>query len=241
MNTLWFVVPAHGRLGIAEVCYRQLTRTIERLLDHGVFASAVVISDDENLELARDQGFATVERNNTWLGAKINDGYEAAAREGVQFVMPLGNDDWVDADWVAGPLPGNGEIRCARQSSIVDETFSRLAKLDIKYEAGDGCRLYPTSLFRHLNYRPVDEDRHRAIDTSTLMRVKKNQQIKLVYHDLHPLQIVDFKTRGAQLNPFDGCLAFGDDTQVDPVPALLERYPSVAVDEMQAAYGVLCA
>jgi hypothetical protein len=50
--SLCFVVPAHGRHAIAEVCLRQLRRTCDALAHRGIYASAVVIANDANLELA---------------------------------------------------------------------------------------------------------------------------------------------------------------------------------------------
>src|SRR5687767_4792022 len=101
MPSLWFVVPAFGRVELARICLRQLRRTCDALQAEGVEATAVVIADDENLDAARELGFGTIERDNRAVSRKFNDGIQLALdpaynpRPG-DYVVPCGSDDWVD-------------------------------------------------------------------------------------------------------------------------------------------------
>lgn len=241
MKGLWFLVPAHGRVALTEVCLRQLARTCQTLTENGLQASAVVVADDENLETAKALGFGTVKRQNTPLGRKWNDAFHLAGLAGVDYFVPMGSDDWIDANLLlTGELPGPAEIRCCHQSTVVSEDRTRLARLRFPptYEGGDGIRIYPRGLLEPLGFRPADEDRPRAIDTNILMRVTQSlgRRPRLVYHDLHALQIVDFKSE-TQLNSYDACLfdaRFGIDESTDVWAELAEFYPAVAIGEMQA-------
>jgi len=238
-RSLWFVVPAHRRVALARVCLRQLRRTCDALAQEGVEASAVVIACDENLDTARGLGFATVERANQPLGARLNDGYEFAAYSKVEFVVPFGSDDWID--WrLLVDLPASLSVRCHRLSAAVDATCSRLVRLRIPYAGGDGVRVYPVELFARLGWRPVEEQRRRAIDGSTLARLMRAwPKLKLDYRDLHPLQIVDFKSQRDQLTSYDALAceyAVGAEDD-DPLAALAEHYPAVAIDEMRALHA----
>ena len=101
MPSLWFVVPAHGRVELARICLRQLRRTCDALALEGVEATAVVVADDENLNTARALGFGTVERNNAFTSRKFNDGIQFALDpewnpRPADYVVPCGSDDWVD-------------------------------------------------------------------------------------------------------------------------------------------------
>jgi hypothetical protein len=237
-RTLWFVIPAHGRLQIASVCLRQLRRTCDELAGRGIVASAVVIADDENLELARDNGFATVERDNSQLGRRINDGYELAGREGVEFMAALGNDDWLHPDWVR--LPDQGEIVCTHLSTVVSEDCARLARLNITYPGGDGVRIYPRELLERVGFRPAGEDRKRAIDTATRYGLTAERPA-YVYHDVDPLFIVDFKS-AENLNDYRGCAhSFGYGETNDVWGELAGLYPLEAIEEMQAVHGMVAA
>jgi hypothetical protein len=252
MTSLWFVVPAHGRVDLTAICLRQLARTCETLADNGLEATAVVIADDENLDGARELGFATVEQSNEWLGMKWNDGYQLACDprfnpHPADYVTPFGTDDWIDpALLLDGAMPADGEIRCCRRSAVVSEDGRRLAKLTITYPGGDGVRIWPAALLARVGYRPAEEHRRRGIDTSALGNVTAalGRPPKMVYHDLHALQIVDWKSPSAQLNSYAACLS---DSRIaaaeitDPWDALTEHYPTEAIEEMQSLYGLVSA
>lgn len=244
MKSLWFIVPAHGRHEVARVCLKQLRWACDALTSGGIRASAVVVANDENLDMAQGLGFATYERENEPLGRKWNDGYELACREGgVDYVVPIGSDDWIDpAAILEFPLPAENEIRCFRRSAVVSEDGMWLTRLNITYDGGDGVRVIPSSLLEPFGYRPAAEDRKRAIDTSVWDAIRNHyepaKRPRFIYHDLHPLQIVDFKSRGEQLNPYADCRkSFQDGDEVfNPWLMLGEHYPKGLVDEMAGVY-----
>ena len=243
--TLFFCVPAHGRLHIAEVCFRQLARTCVALTAGGIRASAMVAADDENLEIAAGLGFGTVERENAPLGRKWNDLYEASGLAGVDFVVPFGSDDWIDpAAILAAPLPADDEIRCFLRSSVVREDGRRLARLRVSYGdgrgglQGDGIRIIPTTLLASCGFRPAEEDRDRAIDSSVWRTLARSAKPRYTYFDLHPLQIVDWKSGdGWQLNSYADCQRFREGPELtDPFEAVAEVFPAGSVDEMREVY-----
>jgi hypothetical protein len=205
VTSLWFLVPAHGRVELSRVCLRQLRRTCDTLIGNGLYANAVVAADDANLETAEELGFATVRRANDPLGRKWNDCYELACSpdlnpEPADYVAALGTDDWVDPEFV---LAGG---------------------------------FIPAAMLKPLRYRPAEEDRDRAIDTSVITRLGAHygHAPRVEYFDLHPLQIVDFKS-DTQLNSYEDCLAYlGGGESHDPFGDLAAAYPAEAIDEMRA-------
>lgn len=242
-GTIWFVIPAHGRYELTEMCLTVLKEyTCAKLKEGGWRSSAVVVADDENLEIARRLDFATVERDNVPLGRKWNDGYELACKYGeADYVIPLGSDDWIDPRYItAFDMPTDQEIRCHRLTAVVSEDGTRLARLLLTYEGGDGPRIYPARMFRRLGYRPAEEHRARAIDTSTLRRVSRlHGRPRFVYCDLHPLQVVDFKSPEDQLNGYDACLShqLGGVEEIEPWEALAQHYPPELVERMRQLRG----
>ena len=245
MRSLWFVVPAAGRLEMAAVCLRQLARSCAALTAGGLRSSAVVIADDETLEVAEGLGFATVRRENRPLGRKWNDGYQLAGEAGVDFVVPFGSDDWIDPQAIlAAPLPEPGEIRCFMRSAVVREDGRRLARLNIQYPSGgacvqgDGIRIIPTAVLEPCGFRPAEEDRDRAIDSSVWRTLARSAKPRYTYFDLHPLQIVDWKSGdGWQLNSYADCQRFREGPELtDPFAAVAEVFPAGSVDEMRGVY-----
>lgn len=247
MPSLWFVVPAHGRVELARICLRQLRRTCDLLAIEGIEATAVVVACDENLDTAAELGFATVERSNQFLSAKFNDGIQAAfdpdynARP-ADYVVPCGSDDWIDHRLLT-VLPTASEVLTFRHAAFVSEDGTRIASRYLNNIGGCGIRIYPRELMAHVEYRPADEDRERACDTSILVNLtrelaSKSVPWKVMERFLHDWQIVDWKSRGQQLNAFDSIVRIHARGTVarDPFQVLAAHYPPEALDEMRAHY-----
>jgi glycosyltransferase involved in cell wall biosynthesis len=132
------------------------------MLPMGIDASAVVVADDPNLDVADELGFATVRRNNQTLGRKFNDGYQFACdpefnERPVDFVVPCGSDDWIDPQ-IFQVLPENA-IGVFERIAIVNETRTKLAKCRVTgMAAGVGIRIIPA----RSSPRPVTGRRRRT-------------------------------------------------------------------------------
>lgn len=242
--SLWFIVPAHGRVRLAQICLRQLRRTCDQLTEHGIDATAVVIADDENLDTARQLGFGTIEHPNQPVSRKFNAGIQLALDpqfnpRPADYVVPCGSDDWVD--WrILRRLPGPNQILCFRHAAFVREDGREIVSRSLDYEGGVGIRVYPRHLFEPLGWRPADEARQRGCDTSILLNTKHaNGAIRVVYGDLHPFQVVDWKTPGEQLNSYRSIsqLHKRGTLSADPFETLARYYPADALEEMQAHYA----
>jgi hypothetical protein len=248
VRRLWFVMPVHGRLNLTRICLEQLQRTCEALAGYSIRASAVVIGDDENLTTAQRLGFGTIERDNTFLARKYNDGLQLACdprlnADPVDYAVPIGSDDWIDYR-ILRHLPANDAVLAFRHVSFVSEDGKELSETRLAYEGGVGIRVYPRQLLEPSGYRPADEDRKRACDTSILYNTRRNykrehgRDIRVTYGDLHPRQIVDWKSPASeQMNTFQQVGASHRSTSAgDPFTALEGLYPSDALVEMRNHY-----
>lgn len=250
MPSLWFVMPVHGRLPLAQICLRQLRRTCDALTANGIEATAVVVCDHVHRRLLRKAlpnmlGFATVPRDNQFVSRRFNDGIQFATDPAVNprpadFVMPIGSDDWID--WrIIRPeiLPESDEVVGFQHISFVREDGLEITKTFLAYTGGCGMRLYPRQALAAVGYRPADEDLYRGCDTSILTRVREaNPNLKVMHVDTDPRQIVDWKTPGAQLNRYDQVMrrhSRNSDTG-SPFDELAEFFPADALDEMRAHY-----
>jgi len=243
---VWFLVPVHGRFELTRVCLRQLARTCLSADEYAIEATAVVVGDDANLDVASELGFATVRQTNEFLGRKFNDGFQAACDpefnpRPADFVIPCGSDDWIDPV-ILQRLPRENEVGIFRQIAVVDETRTRLARLRVGYKGGCGIRIIPHKLLAQASpwqvpYRPAADDRTRAVDTSGIEGIKtawRGQFPQTVDLDVHPLQIVDWKSNGEQLNSYAALTGFRRGPEVeDPFEVLADVYPVAALDEMR--------
>ena len=241
MPSLWFVVPAHGRLELARICLRQLRHTCDALERERIRASAVVVACDENLDTAREFGFATVERDNRFTSRRFNDGIQLACDPEfnpapVDYVVPLGSDDWVD--WrLFHNLPAPGNVVGFQRMAFVREDGRELTVRRINTNGGCGVRIYSNFLMSKVGYRPADEDRIRGCDTSILINLLGQYPAKVEPRDLDPLQIVDWKTRGGNLNPYDSLARHKRELVRDPFQVLAGRYPKDSLAAMEAHYA----
>jgi hypothetical protein len=301
MPSLWFIVPAHGRLQLARICLKQLRRTCDALIEEGIQATAVVIADDENLDTARELGFGTIERDNTFVSRRYNDGIQLACGgldeirecgvyrvvgrrdyrghpEGMEFqarldplaehraigrgsiirtgteqvtvenftlpdapradyVVPCGSDDWVD--WrLFTDLPPADTMVGFQRLSFVRPDGREMVQRFLNVRGGCGIRIYPREIMATLGYRPADEDRRRACDTSIITNLWKQSRFTVEHREIDPRQIVDWKSLDNQLNPYES-LTFHKSfaNPQDPFVALADLYPAEALEDMRRHYA----
>lgn len=241
-RTLCFVVPAYRRFALTRVCLRQLARTCDALAGHGIEATAVVVGDDANLDVADMLGFATVRRENRPLGRKFNDGLEYAASPrflGCDYVVPIGTDNWVMPELLVAQMPPEGAIGAHRLFTMIHQSGRRSVPLRIHYDGGDGIRTIPCHLLERLAYRPADEDRNRAIDTSIFTRLGRVYgSLRFHYTDVHPFQVVGFQSEAEQLNTYSelrAAFSAGEERD-DHWSQLAQVYPEEAVAEAREVY-----
>lgn len=244
---LWFIVPAHGRARLTGICLAQLARACDQLE-----ATAVVVACDDSLAVADRHGFDTLRRPNNGLGRRFNDGIQHAAHHGATHVVPIGTDDWADPA-LFNDLPDDRTVACFRACTLVDEAGTLGARLTIPYTGGIGIKIMPVALLELVGCRPADDARDRAVDASILDGLTRASNLlagpgrnpddgaRLEYRESGPLQIVDFKTRGANLNTFASCVDYADEVGPTPWGDLAAIYGPGPVAEMQAHYGVVPA
>ena len=241
--TFCFVVPAYRRFELTRVCLRQLMRTCDALSQYDIEATAVVVGDDQNLDFAEMLGFATVRRENQPLGRKFNDGIEYGASPeylGCDYVMPMGTDNWIDHELVLAQMPPEGMIGAHRLFTMIHESGDRSVPLNIHYDGGDGMRTIPSYLLEPLRYRPAEEDRERAVDTSIWNRLGRVHGGRPPFHyvDVQPMQVVGFQSHEEQLNTYK---TLREAFQVGPERAdhwdkLCDHYPEESVADAREVY-----
>lgn len=116
---------------------------------------------------------------------------------------------------------------------------------ELNYTGGVGIRIYPRTLLEPLGFRPADENLGRGCDTSILVNVTRrfqqdrdNRSPRVTYGDLHHYQVVDWKTRGQQLNSYRciGSVHRRGTDPADPFEALADHYPADALEQMARHY-----
>jgi hypothetical protein len=241
MPSIWFCVPAHGRVSLSAICLRQLRRTCDALTEEGIEATAIVIADDENLDTARELGFGTVERDNRFVSRRFNDGIQFATDprfnpRPANYVVPCGSDDWVDHR-IFLELPPPDSVLCFQQMCFVREDGREISKSNVAYTGGCGIRVYPRRLMAKVGYRPADEDRKRGCDTSILTNISRATNLRVIHAEIDARQIVDWKSPEQQINSYLQVSRWRKPQGEDPFEVLADVFSAEALAEMQVHYS----
>jgi len=229
--SIWFVTPAWRRYALSAVCFEQRRQVILALGAAGVEANCVVVADDENLAIARRYGFATVKRDNAWLGRKFNDGIEYAGKAGATWVVPIGSDSWIDPAYFL-PLPESG-TRTSPAYCVVEER--RMAVLEVRDAKGAGPYMFHRDQLEPSGFRPAKDELARHIDQSTVRGISRVAPIDWQPRIVHPYQYVGFRGR-PHLSSY-GFLAghWGVAEHRDPWKALARHFSPALVQLARAA------
>ena len=237
MPSLWLIIPAWGRYEVTQIAFPQLADCCDTLTAvHGIDAHAVVIGNDENLAYARQHGFDTIEQTNQPLARKWNDGYQHAAEHGADFFVPCGTDDWLDPAYLA-QLPEGRQIRATRWATSIREDGRKLLQFFVDYEGGDGIRIIPRVLLEGCRFRPADDYRERAIDTSVWRTMKRTAPGFSFVYSTAPLNVVQFQSVEPQLNAYQALKTRFRHEELDaPFDVLRSRYPAEFVSAAEEMY-----
>lgn len=227
--SLFFVTPAWQRFELTRLCLEQRRDACDRLAAVGIDATCVIVADDENLDIARELGFETVESPNDWLSRRFNDGYQHAARHGADFVCPIGSDSWIDAELLA-ELPPPGIMQVSRNYAVVREDGRVLAELAMRTPYGFGCFVIPTPMLERFGYRPCKERLQSGCDGSLFTALFKRTVPRVKIREIGPLDIVAFRSP-IQITPYERLVTRHRGTERRrPFRLLLSRYPARLVD-----------
>lgn len=198
MHELWFITPAFRRFELTALCLDQRRLACDELANHGIAANCVVIADDENLELARERGFHTVEKPNKWLGLKFSVGHIYALRQGATHVMPIGSDSWMAPELITKMAFAKDALGGTRRLSSLRADGRERLDLVIEYGIGFGvASLYPREAIAHERY-PVAPNINRGCDTSLYNRTARSLGFPTEIVEHHALEYTDFKSYDVQ-------------------------------------------
>jgi len=233
---IYFVTPAWQRFDLTKVVLEQRRACIDFLNARGVQAQQVVIADDENADIADSLGFEVIRKRNYALGRRFNDGIAHAARNGAEWIVPIGSDSFLDPAYLF-PLPTDGRMRSSTLYALAEP--GRLGRLRKRTGTGIGPYMIPrVCLPRTL--RPASEVKRRGIDSSTLQGLRLRPRVE--FTDLHPWQYVGFRSY-PQMNPYDKLYSrIGVSEEPEVVERLSEYYPQGLVERaLEACAAVAVA
>jgi len=236
--SICFVMPAYRRYELSKITFAQRAQMCDDLTKRGINANCVVIADDENLDIADEYDFYTVESDNMWLGKKFNDGHEFAAKSGWTHVAPVGSDMFIDPS-VYYDIDDN--FRATTLYAAIAPTGKDFVELSIDWGV---LQYFPVKHMAHVDYRPTIEEIRVGCDTYTRVRTAQKLKLTVVKQVGHPLECVSFQSAENQITKFKKLIdlptgirrkLLHDDTDALLNP-LKEYYPEFLVDKMIEFY-----
>ena len=242
---LALVTPAWRRYGVSRLCFAQRAALRERLAGRGIDVLNIVVADDENLDIALRHGFTALERPNSPLGRKWNEGIALAGTLGADFVAVVGSDDWVHPDLfrtmpldhspepdfealtIGGAVtwnPDRPQAISGREITLVDLLTGQARACRARNKTGVIPWVLPRKALKPSGFRPVADRAEIGLDGSLVAGLCTTLSWR--FHDPHPLARVDFKS-GTNLNSYERIAgAIGEGEEIDPWSALAEKYPA---------------
>lgn len=236
MTVLAFVTPAWQRYDLTAVCLEQRRRVIEALAGHGIDAFQVVIADDENLDIARAAGAATIECPNAEdgqviLGRRWNLGTQFAAREGADWLVQIGSDSWIDPAFFL-PLTEPGvTLTSPAYAAVLAHRMAELWVSPGNLTHAAGPYVFHRSLLEPSDFAPCEE--HSLFtDTSTVGGIERTTGRRITWQSrtIHPFQYVGFRRKPLMTTYRNLARRWLVREYRDPWPLLAQYYPPDLVE-----------
>lgn len=247
---IWLVSPAWQRYEITRLVLLERQWLIDVLAARGLTANTVIVADDENLDIAEELGFATVEKDNSDLGERFNAGYRYAAEQGADVFVHIGSDDWVHPDAfdiltrvdledtpsqepeedggvaIWSPAP---QLLAHRTLTLIDVARGVAQRCATENRYGCIPWLIPRSLMAAKRFSPITSGRMRGIDGALAIGLGHN--LNWCFQDSPAEWCVDFKTNW-NVSPYNGIArALGTEPERAAEPLLAAFYPADLVQQ----------
>lgn len=245
---IWLVSPAWRRYAVTRLALAQRRWLCDTLAARGWTANSVIVTDDDNLNIAAEYGFPTVELDNSDLGARFNAGYRYAADQGADVFVHIGSDDWVhpdtfdilsdtDLESLKAPMPTPGQAVVWRRAPLavgqrrillVDLAAGRAQRCFVHSKHGCIPWLIPRSALAPSGFEPLPKGLMRGIDGALVRSLTTRPN--WLFREAPDEWCVDFKS-DVNVTPYAGLVtALGTGPDEDPWPALARFYPDWLVD-----------
>jgi hypothetical protein len=235
-----FVTPVYRRHDLTRLCMMQRRRMIDRLREHGIEATAILVGDEpEHKEVALTHGFEWVEHDNSTVALKWNAGYAHARKIGCTHVMAIGSDSWLDPEMIAAvPLHPDQATAITGLSAFKEDGTERF-DLFIRYPAGFGVgMIYPMAA---LPDDPVEPTKDKGSDSSCWRRSNLNAS-QVDFRRLEKCTYLNFASPDVQITPYKNLNVHRRVSLLERRPAhvfgdLLKRFDADLVEAIEGFYA----
>ncbi len=236
---VWLVSPAWQRFDVTRLVLKQREHLAASAAARGIDVHTVIVADDHNVDIAHEHGAHVVEMDNDQgVGRRFNAGFQYAARQGADWLVHIGSDDWLHPDALTPILEPEdpGAIISGRQLAFVDLRAGRMQTCTLRNRTGVVAWLIPRAVMAPCGFAPIPGEKCRGLDGHLVNGLTRSGvRVRWTFHDPSPVARIDFKS-AVNLNPYEHLSKhLADSPEItDPWPVLAEHYPSELVEAARA-------
>lgn len=198
------VTAAWGRYQITDLVLRQWRNASGTLASRGITVNAVLVADDDNLEIATRHGFDTVELGNSDVGAKFNAGFARALAHQPDHVVHIGSDDWIHPDFFT-VVPNQRSILTGSLIQVVDVPTGRMRAASIDTAVGAIPWVIPAWMIARADGNVIEPGLQKGFDGALIRGLTRavGSPPSWQFHDPNEFARVGFSIPSVNITPFD--------------------------------------
>jgi len=237
VTSLIFITPVWQRYELTEIVLLSRRTVCDELAKHGIYATSVIIGDDDNIDIARGLDFYVVEMDNEFLSRKFNEGYAKAFDLDFDYCYPVGSDSILTADQFINNLGEELPI-ASHYYSMIHSTGDERIDVKIAVPGGIGPLIIPVSLLTKFP-RPIKEDMRRGCDNAARQTIL-SAGVPILTREEHQWEHVAFQSGITQITDYERIRRVYNAEQYDVTdgvfPEIEELYPASVITRIQDYY-----
>ena len=245
MKTITIITPAWKRYEISEIVFQNFYN-LQKKLKKKINLKVIIISDDNNLNIAKKFGFITVKTNNEFLGRRFNNGFEKALEVGSDFILPVGSDSLITKEVIlsGANLSNSNSLVFSTMHSMLNEAGNRIGCINTassnKSQNKGALWFYNRGSVISAGKRPCKDRINSSCDRHTINSIiKHSKNTKFITNNISYFQHLAIKNKDIQIWKYEVYRPqfVKEETKVNKI--ILENYGPVILDKLQKYYRTL--
>lgn len=199
------VTPAWKRYQISEIIFFNFNK-IKKEFNNKFNLIPIIISDDDNANIAKNYNFITKKTPNQFLGRKFNDGYQLAVELKADIIIPVGSDSLITGDIILSGINmlQNNQICFSTKHSMINEEITKIGCVNTAKQNKDinkgALWMYSKDMIINCKNRPCKDDINKSCDRSTIDSIiKYNKDINFKLNNINYFQHLAIKNPNTQI------------------------------------------
>jgi hypothetical protein len=205
MITIALVTPAWKRYHISEIIFFNFDK-IKKEFNNKFNLIPIIISDDDNVNIAKNYNFITKKTSNQFLGKKFNDGYQLAVELKADVIIPVGSDSLITGDIILSGINmfQDNQICFSTKHSMINEEITKIGCVNTAKKNKDinkgALWMYSKDMIVNCKNRPCKDDINKLCDRSTIDSILKyNKDINFKLNNINYFQHLAIKNSSTQI------------------------------------------